>query len=589
MRSAGILQLTVAPQFAIPDSIMPLHPHAASRLTRFVICKSAQLALAAIALLALAGRTTAAPPDSSDAPSKPRLALTPPMGWNSWEAFRRDFDEDVIKAQADAMVASGLRDAGYTYLVIDGGWKPGSRDDAGNIIPDPKKFPHGMKAVADYIHSKGLKFGLHQPAGIHDCPKLSPGSQNNEDRDGKLLAEWGIDFIKYDLCDYIFDEGTVPGSPDIDRFVLRKGETTVFTSEAEAVQNHLTGLAHAERRDSCSGGRCVTAIGYDKGAIIIPDVNVPADGIYSFDIHYSNPYFGQGNRFKQMTFFVSASDAAPRRVDLPYNVTERYTPGVVTVELNLKQGRNTLTVANPVSQEEQIRQSYLKMASALNRSGREIVFSFSGAQRPWLWGQPIAHLYRCEGDIIDRWAAEKGNTVMSVLDRHIPLLDHAAIGFWPDPDMLEVGRKGRIDRPNVSTPAMTDAEYRAQFSLWCIMNAPLFISMDLRQIDDATKQILLNKDVIAINQDPAGHPCRCIRSAGNIQIFAKNLADNSVAVALLNRGPEAADAELRAIDLGIVNPAPQTRDLWTGQTITPDHGLIKTRVPSHGVVLLRVK
>src|SRR3954451_20532397 len=107
----------------------------------------------------------------ADEPAKPRLAPTPPMGWNSWEAFRRDFDEDVIKAEVDAMANSGLRNAGYTYFVIDGGWKPSSRDADGNLIPDPKKFPHGMKPIADYVHAKGLKFGLHQPAGMYDCPK----------------------------------------------------------------------------------------------------------------------------------------------------------------------------------------------------------------------------------------------------------------------------------------------------------------------------------------------------------------------------------------------------------------------------------
>src|SRR6478752_3980868 len=84
-------------------------------------------------------------------PAKPRLAPTPPMGWNSWEAFRRDFDEDLIKAEVDAMISSGLRDAGYTYFVIDGGWKPSSRDADGNLIADPKKFPHGMKTLADYV------------------------------------------------------------------------------------------------------------------------------------------------------------------------------------------------------------------------------------------------------------------------------------------------------------------------------------------------------------------------------------------------------------------------------------------------------
>src|SRR5262249_35149544 len=119
----------------------------------------------------------------------------------------------------------------------------------------------------------------------------------------------------------------------------------------------------------------------------------------------------------------------------------------------------------------------------------------------------------------------------------------------------------------------------------------LFISMDLGKIDDATKQILLNKDIIAINQDPAGHPCRLIRSAGDVQIFAKNLADGSVAVAFLNRGAAITDATIRSADLGIANPpSTESRDLWTGQTMKIENGQIQAKsIPSHAVLLLRVK
>src|SRR5438477_6439859 len=149
----------------------------------------ARRSIAALAVLFLCGATALVRAAGDDPPSKPRLARTPPMGWNSWEAFRRGVSEENIKAQADAMAGLGLRDAGYTYRVIDGGWKPGSRDDAGNLIADPEKFPHGMKALADYVHSKGLKLGLHQPAGMRDCAKISPGSQGNEERDAALFGQ----------------------------------------------------------------------------------------------------------------------------------------------------------------------------------------------------------------------------------------------------------------------------------------------------------------------------------------------------------------------------------------------------------------
>lgn len=519
-------------------------------------------------------------------PLKARLAATPPMGWNSWEAFRRDFDEDVIKAEADAMVSSGLRDAGYTYFVIDGGWKPGSRGPGDRLIPDPEKFPHGMKAVADYVHSKGLKFGLHQPAGIHDCPRLSPGSQGFEEQDAAEFIKWGVDFIKYDRCDYVYGKGSTTGSPDFDRIVVRQGDKEIFSTEAEAIQNKLRGLARIEHREGCSGGRCVSAIGFDNGAIVIPDVSAPSDGTYDLDLYISYPYFGM-QRFRSVTFFVTVNDSPRQRVTLPYNTDQRYTTGKASVKVELKKGINTITLDNPTSQEEEIRQSYLKMANALNRSGRSIMFSVCTVPRPWLWCEPIAHLYRCETDVTDKWTGGPG-AILPILDRHVHLLDYSAVEFWPDPDMLEVGKKGRIDRPNVQMPKLTDAQYRAQFSLWSIMNAPLFISMDLRQIDDATKEILLNKDVIAIDQDPLGSPCRCIRD-GQTMVLAKPLADGSVAVVFLNRGSQATDMQIRAAEIGIKSPDAQAKDLWTGQMSQIENGVVKAHVASNAVVMLRVK
>jgi hypothetical protein len=179
---------------------------------------------------------------------KPRLAATPPMGWNSWEAFRKELDETAIQAQVDAMVKLGLRDAGYIYFVIDGGWKTAERDGNGDLVVDPKKFPSGMKALADYVHGHGMKFGLHQPARAKDCGHDEPGSQHKEERDAKLFASWGLDYVKYDQCDFIHDPKTTPGAPDLDKLMVRKGQQVVFATEAEAPQNHISGLARIGAR-----------------------------------------------------------------------------------------------------------------------------------------------------------------------------------------------------------------------------------------------------------------------------------------------------------------------------------------------------
>jgi len=126
------------------------------------------------------------------------LALTPPMGWNSWNYFGCDVDEAIIRQTADIMVTSGMKDAGYQYIVIDDCWH-GERDNLGFIQPDPERFPSGIKALADYIHSKGLKFGIYSDAGWKTCAGR-PGSRGYEYQDAMKYAEWGVDYLKYDWC-----------------------------------------------------------------------------------------------------------------------------------------------------------------------------------------------------------------------------------------------------------------------------------------------------------------------------------------------------------------------------------------------------
>src|SRR5947209_6704340 len=128
----------------------------------------------------------------------PRIALTPPMGWNSWNHFGCDVSEALIRETADAMVSSGMRDAGYKYVVIDDCWQV-SRDPSGTIVADPQRFPQGIKALADYVHSKGLRFGIYTDAGTKTC-QGRPGTLGFEERDAQTYARWGVDYVKEDWC-----------------------------------------------------------------------------------------------------------------------------------------------------------------------------------------------------------------------------------------------------------------------------------------------------------------------------------------------------------------------------------------------------
>ena len=127
------------------------------------------------------------------------IVTRPPLGWNTWNTFGANISEELIMQSADAMVREGLLDAGYEYVVIDDIWALKERDKAGRLVPDPEKFPHGMKYLSDYIHSKGLKFGMYSSAGYQTCAGY-PASFEYEWTDAASFAEWGVDYLKYDYC-----------------------------------------------------------------------------------------------------------------------------------------------------------------------------------------------------------------------------------------------------------------------------------------------------------------------------------------------------------------------------------------------------
>nr|XP_034582022.1 alpha-galactosidase-like isoform X2 [Setaria viridis] len=139
------------------------------------------------------------------------LGLTPQMGWNSWNHFQCDINETVIRSTADALVATGLAKAGYTYVNLDDCWADDQRTKEGYMTANPKTFPSGIKALADYVHSKGLKLGLYSSAGTRTCSDRMPGSLGHEDTDAKTFASWDVDYLKYDNC---YRDGT----PETERF-----------------------------------------------------------------------------------------------------------------------------------------------------------------------------------------------------------------------------------------------------------------------------------------------------------------------------------------------------------------------------------
>ncbi|KAL9166789.1 hypothetical protein ABFS82_05G053700 [Erythranthe guttata] len=156
------------------------------------------------------------------------LAATPQMGWSSWNHFGCSIDEEMIRETADALVSTGLYKHGYKYVNIDDCWAELSRDDEGKLVPKKSTFPSGMKALADYVHSKGLKLGIYSDAGYLTCSKKMPGSLGFEELDAKTFAEWGIDYLKYDNCN---TDGSKPTAryPVMTRALMKAGRPIFFS------------------------------------------------------------------------------------------------------------------------------------------------------------------------------------------------------------------------------------------------------------------------------------------------------------------------------------------------------------------------
>jgi len=217
---------------------------------------------------------------------------------------------------------------------------------------------------------------------------------------------------------------------------------------------------------------------------------------------------------------------------------------------------------------------YAKFRDALAKAGRPIVFSICewGSNRPWEWGPRTGNLWRTTGDIGDRWAS-----MIALLDLNAQYALAASPGAWNDPDMLEVGNGG-----------MTEDEYRAHFSLWALMAAPLMAGNDVRTMPAATRDILLNKEVVAVDQDSLGLQGMLVQEpAPDLQVWSKPLSDGSRAVVLFNRSTlqTVITASWRA--LGIRGPA-RVRDLWAHADLGTFPGRFMATVPAHGVVMVRV-
>src|SRR5271170_143074 len=230
---------------------------------------------------------------------------------------------------------------------------------------------------------------------------------------------------------------------------------------------------------------------------------------------------------------------------------------------------------NPEAAHRIMFDAYVKMRDALRGTGRPIVYSLCqyGEDAVWEWGPEVGgNLWRTTGDINDHYArmAEIGFSQAG-------LARFATPGHWNDPDMLEVGNGG-----------MNTEEYRTHMSLWAILAAPLLAGNDLSKMTPETVALLTNKDVIAVDQDPAGKQGDRVWAEGPIEVWSRTLADGSKAVGVFNRHPSVMTATVDFKKLGFAG-AVKAKDLWQGKDLGASAGPITVKVPGHGVVFLRVR
>jgi alpha-galactosidase len=364
------------------------------------------------------------------------LALTPPMGWNDWYTFFCGIDEQLIRQTADAMVDSGMRDAGYQYVNIDDCWSAKERDADGNLVADPERFPSGIAALADYVHARGLKLGIYTDVGTKTCAGY-PGGYRHEEQDAHRFASWGIDFVKVDWC------------------------------------------------------------------------NVPWADFPGMD--------------KQ-----------------------------------------------PVAKE-----LYGRWSPAIRNSGRDMVFSmcvWDTSVRSWEFAPELAHMWRTSGDYGDSW-----DLVMRNADEVDPKWQLAGPGHWNDPDILMVGLGG-----------LSTEEYRTHFGIWSMAAAPLLAGNDIRDMSADTLELLTNREVIAVDQDPLGIAGHRIRSGGGEDVWARPLRDGDRAVLLVNRTERPRLVTSSATEVGVpYSGSYRLRDLWAHAT-TETAGRISAYLPAHGSAMFRV-
>lgn len=541
----------------------------------------------------------------------------PAMGWNSWNAFGSGNTEALTKAMADKIVELGLNKLGYSYCVLDDGCYKPERED-GKLVNEPKKFPSGFKALADYIHAKGLKFGMYNDIGTNLCAGAAVGTYMHEAVDAKSYIDWGVDFIKVDNCYYMFDNATF-SNPENARFTYApniKGIKLVLTG-ADKKEIHTICLSAADGRlkgagiktaEDENGTKYVTDIGTFDGTNTGTTPVGDMSGELCFNINAGIP---DSWEYAEYALFIEyatgrepgAGEWLQIAVDnkdgskLIYDDFLEASDGKETfrwskaIPVKLKKGKNVIRLMNHRRQENTLN-SYAELLKGFNEAApdNDIILSICewGKTQPQNWGYKVGDSWRILNDItfrvgwdgnpgIGRWYDPGTPSVTSQYNKAVVMDEFAGLDKgWNDPDMLMIGMDG-----------LTDIQCKTHMVMWCMMNSPLMLGLDLRRVKkgDWIYEIIANERLIALNQDALGIQAKRLSTSvesqnpakdyitdnDRVDILVKPLSDGGAAISFINvsERKQTGDFSISASDIPfasfIKGDKYMVTNLWTGE------------------------
>ncbi len=487
-------------------------------------------------------------------------AQTPPMGWSSWNTFRNHIDEKLILETADALVSTGLAEAGYKYINLDDCWHSSLRDENGRLQGDLIRFSSGIDELSQKIRSKGLKIGLYSSNGDFTCEDL-PASLGNEKIDAETFAQWGVEYFKYDFCHNIKIPSAAPLVNGIE--LKQNNRVTYFPAEKEM----LSGLARVEKDKRNNSEKYISMLGHGKGRASFEFVS-EEDGECDFTLCIK-----KCGRYEK--YLVVNVGEEYYEMFIPF--TKSWTvDGRYQIKINVKKGRNTINLFNPVcTRADSSFIQYKRMGEALRKaSDGKITFSICewGRNKPENWAWNTGNLWRISGDIIPNW-----RWINMIYNKNLKLNAYAGPGHWNDPDMLEVGN-GKL----------TYEENKTHFSLWCMMASPLILGNDLRKLPDekSTLDIISNREMISINQDKLGFQCVRYRKTPSFDYLYKKLENNKHAICIFNKTKSEKKIKFEVGDKPkneAENDA-KYREIWSEKTVEIGAELI---LKPHGCIVLK--